>query len=95
MVYIGQHIVTSIWGVNRMTQSEEQDLKEQIDDKKTMDGESMTTTINDVCPQCKKGTMVFYDGWLGYASIQCNFCHFDVNDYDVKDKPLIDGMVKA
>jgi uncharacterized protein (DUF983 family) len=36
--------------------------------------------IDETCPKCHKGKMKFYDGCLGYESIQCNSCHYDVND---------------
>jgi len=32
------------------------------------------------CPRCKKGTMKNYSGWLGYESMQCDKCHYDIND---------------
>ena len=35
---------------------------------------------NQKCPRCKKGTMKYYHGWLGYESFQCDKCHYDVND---------------
>ena len=33
-----------------------------------------------ICPKCNKGKMKFYNGWLGYDSVQCNKCHYDIND---------------
>lgn len=31
------------------------------------------------CPKCGR-KMCFYDGCLGYESIQCEVCHYDIND---------------
>ena len=35
---------------------------------------------NKRCPKCKKGTMKYYHGMLGYESFQCNRCHYDINE---------------
>lgn len=40
---------------------------------------------NKKCPKCG-GAMLFYDGCLGYESIVCKRCGYDVND-DMKEVP--------
>lgn len=44
---------------------------------------SLSVTDGDKCPKCQKGTMAFYDGALGYMSVQCRTCHYDVRDASV------------
>ena len=41
---------------------------------------------NKTCPKCKKGTMKYYHGWLGYESMQCDRCHYDVNENPIENK---------
>jgi len=41
--------------------------------------------VDNKCPRCKKGTMRYYHGMLGYESFQCSLCHYDVNDA-IEDK---------
>ena len=27
----------------------------------------------------------YYEGWLGYESLQCPICHYDINDKKTKE----------
>ncbi len=42
--------------------------------------------MNEYCPKCKKlKEFKFYDGALGYESLVCSKCGFDMKDITIKD----------